>query len=67
MKNPFMSMWLSAMNTAAGQMQGLWMAELTRQQNAYMREFYKMLGGTSISGLDPKPKSGARSPSGRRS
>lgn len=41
MKNPFMSMWLSAANTAAGQIQGYWMAEYQRQQKAYMREMQK--------------------------
>ena len=32
MKNPFLSMWLSAANTAAGTARGFWTAELQRQQ-----------------------------------
>ncbi len=34
MKNPFLSMWLSAANTAAGATRGFWTAELQRQQKA---------------------------------
>ena len=31
MTNPFMSMWLSAMNSAAGQARAFWRAEMHRQ------------------------------------
>jgi hypothetical protein len=34
MKNPFLSMWLSAANTAAGSARGFWTAELQRQHKA---------------------------------
>ena len=34
MKNPFLSMWLSAANTAAGSARGFWTAELHRRQKA---------------------------------
>jgi len=37
MTNPFMSMWLSALNSAAGQARGLWTAEAYRQQAAAMK------------------------------
>ncbi len=37
MKNPFLSMWLSAANTAAGSARGFWTAELQRQQKAFAK------------------------------
>ena len=37
MKNPFLSMWLSAANTAAGSARGFWTAELHRQQKAFTK------------------------------
>ncbi len=48
MKNPWMSMWLSAANKAAGASRGLWMAEAQRQQQAFLKEMTKAwtLGGT---------------------
>lgn len=41
MKNPWMSMWLSAANKAAGASRGLWMAEAQRQQQAAVKEMTK--------------------------
>jgi hypothetical protein len=38
-KNPLMSLWMSAANSAAGSARGQWMAEMHRQQNAMMRAF----------------------------
>jgi hypothetical protein len=38
-KNPFMSLWLSAANSAAGSARNLWMAEMQRQQSAMMQAF----------------------------
>jgi hypothetical protein len=38
MKNPFLSMWLSAANTAAGAARSFWAAELTRQRNAMAKQ-----------------------------
>jgi hypothetical protein len=37
MKNPFLSMWLSAANTAAGATSTFWTAELQRQQKAFAK------------------------------
>ena len=42
-KNPFMSLWMSAANSAAGSARGLWMAEMQRQQNAMMQAFTKQV------------------------
>lgn len=38
MKNPWLSMWLSGANSAAGAARGFWTAEMRRQQKAMMRE-----------------------------
>src|SRR5215210_2673684 len=38
MKNPFLSMWLSAANRAAGPARGFWTAEMRRQQKAMLNE-----------------------------
>ena len=38
MKNPFLSMWLSGANSAAGAARGFWTAEMRRQQKAMMKE-----------------------------
>jgi hypothetical protein len=42
-KNPMMSLWMSAANSAAGSARGLWMAEMHRQQSAMMQEFTKQM------------------------
>jgi hypothetical protein len=42
-KNPMMSLWMSAANSAAGSARGLWMAEMQRQQSAMMQEFTKQM------------------------
>ena len=39
MKNPWVSLWLSAANTAANTARGFWMAEFHRQQKAMQREW----------------------------
>lgn len=44
MKNPFMSMWLSAANRAAGTARGMWSAEAKRQQTAATKEMAKAMG-----------------------
>ena len=44
-KNPMMSLWMSAANSAAGSARGLWMAEMHRQQSAMMQEFTKQMIG----------------------
>jgi hypothetical protein len=38
MKNPFLSMWLTAANTAAGSARAFWTAELHRQQKAIAKQ-----------------------------
>ena len=43
MANPFMSMWLSAINSATGQARGFWSAEMHRQQTAMMNEMTKQI------------------------
>jgi len=42
-KNPLMSLWLSAANSAAGSARGLWLAEMQRQQSAMMQEFTRQM------------------------
>ena len=42
-KNPFLSMWLSGANSAAGSARGLWLAELHRQQTAMIREMNQQM------------------------
>ncbi|HYD99465.1 MAG TPA: hypothetical protein VEH84_08785 [Alphaproteobacteria bacterium] len=37
MKNPYLSLWLSAANTMAGPARGLWSAEMQRQQAAIVK------------------------------
>ena len=44
MKNPWMSMWLSAANKAAGHARGAWMAEAARQQKAAANEMARAAG-----------------------
>lgn len=41
MKNPWMSLWLSAANRAAGTARGLWIAEAQRQQQAFVKGLTK--------------------------
>ena len=44
MKNPWMSMWLSAANKAAGAARGLGTAELHRQQKTMAKEAARAMG-----------------------
>jgi hypothetical protein len=41
MRNPFLSLWLSAANSWAGATRGLWTAELHRQQTAAANEMIR--------------------------
>jgi hypothetical protein len=41
MRNPWMSLWLSAANSWAGAMRSLWTAELHRQQTAMANEMIR--------------------------
>jgi hypothetical protein len=53
-KNPWMSLWLSAANsmasTYASAARGFWSAEMARQQEAMMEEWLKLWG------LQPEPR-----------
>ncbi len=44
MKNPWMSLWLSAANSAAGTARGLWMAEAKKQQRTLAKDAAKSVG-----------------------
>jgi hypothetical protein len=55
MKNPFLSIWLSAANSAAGSARAFWTAELRRQQNAIARETARGLA-VPASKNRPSPK-----------
>lgn len=50
MKNPMMSMWMSAANKAIGTGRGLMTAEMRRQQSAMAKEAMRSVG------LGPKKK-----------
>ena len=61
MRNPWMGLWLSAANSWAGAMRGLWTAELHRQQTAIANEmirqtidFWTGTGMAPIAGQRPK-------------
>ena len=56
MKNPWMSLWLSAANRAAGPARGLWIAEAQRQQQAFAKEVMKVWGlGAAPARKPPTP------------
>ena len=42
-KNPMMSLWMSAANSAAGSARGLWWAEMHRQQSAMIEAFTRQM------------------------
>jgi hypothetical protein len=60
MRNPWMSLWLSAANSWTGAMRGLWTAELHRQQVAIANEirqtidFWTRTGMAPVAGHNPK-------------
>ena len=57
MKNPWMSMWLSAANKAAGAARGFGTAELHRQQKSMAKEGARAIGfGPSSSKMRPAAK-----------
>ena len=41
MSNPWLSLWMSAVNSWAGAARGFWTAELHRQQSAMMNEMIR--------------------------
>ena len=61
MKNPWLSMWLSAANSSAGAARGFWTAEMRRQQTTMMREATRSLTQDRAAPAAKKP-----SPSKRR-
>ena len=61
MRNPWMSLWLSAANSCAGAARSFWIAELHRQQASMANEmirqtidFWTRTGMTPIAGQKPK-------------
>jgi hypothetical protein len=58
MKNPFMSMWLSAANRAAATVRGSGAAAVRRQQTAVLNETTKAI--TSFWTMKPKAKARRR-------
>ena len=55
MKNPWMSLWLSAANQAAGAARVFWLAEMRRQRRLFMREMARTWG-TAPGARRPEPK-----------
>jgi hypothetical protein len=63
MPNPWLSLWLSAANSWAGAMRGLWTAELHRQQTAIANEMARRtmeFWSGAWTGSLPQPKSKRR-------
>lgn len=56
MKNPWMSLWLSAANRGAATARGYWLAEAERQQKAWMKAARKAM----MSGNPPTRASSRR-------
>lgn len=48
MKNRWLSVWLSAANSAAGAAPGLWTAQMRRQRNATMNEVGRSMSKRSL-------------------
>jgi hypothetical protein len=53
MKNPWLSLWMSAANTATGTVRGFWTAEMHRQQKAMMKEVAR---SSDLGRAQPAPK-----------
>jgi hypothetical protein len=62
MKNPWLSIWLSAANSAAGAARGFWTAEMRRQHKAMVNE-----AGRSVSKDRAATKKRAASKRGKKS
>lgn len=62
MKNPWMSLWLSAANKAAGTSRSLWAAEAARQQQAYMKAMTEAMTKAMMPGL---PSTSRKTPAKR--
>ena len=61
-KNPWLSMWLSAANSAAGAARGLWTAEMRRQHKTMVNE----AGRSASKGRAVAPKKRPASKRGRQ-
>ena len=55
MKNPWMSLWLSAANRTASTARGYWMAEAGRQQRALLAATEKALRSGTAPARKPAP------------
>ena len=60
MKNPWLSIWLSAANTCAGAARGFWTAEMHRQQGAVTREMTQAISSSRSSRAATKKRSAAK-------
>ena len=67
MKNPWLSLWLSAANSWAGAARGLWTAEMGRQRKAVASGGQKRTPSRSAGGSAAKRKPGTRAPRKTRS
>lgn len=56
MKNPWMSLWLSAANKAAGPVRGFWTAEAERQRKAMTEATFRAWGLGTPKRRESKPK-----------
>jgi hypothetical protein len=64
MKNPWMSLWLSAANAWAGAARGFWSAEMQRQQQAFMNEWMRQATQFWTGGFAAPPSTRRRSRNG---
>jgi hypothetical protein len=55
MKNPWMSMWLSAANKATSASRGVWSAEAARQQQQFAKTMTKAMTDAIMPGTAKKP------------
>lgn len=65
MRNPWMSLWLSAANSWAGATRGFWTAEMRRQQTAMINEMTRQMV-RFWTGAWAQPSSDARNRTRRR-
>ena len=62
MKNPWMSLWLSAANSWAGAARGFWTAEMARQQKAILDGVKPSKGSSARSRSAPKRRPASKRP-----
>lgn len=56
MKNPWMSMWLSAANQAVGASRAVWSAEAARQQKAFAKAMTEAMFPKPSAATKPAPR-----------